>query len=366
MATANPQNVNLSTGEENINQKSTAVVKCKTCGADMVFDIKKGALACPYCDNTEGISANVFDMEQDLSSFDETALRPEEGAITYLCPNCHAKTVMHQFGTSAKCPFCGATNILSVDELPGVSPNAILPFKITKEQASENSLKWIKRKWFAPNKLKKSFEAKNLNALYAPTFTFDAETSSTYEGKLGKEYTVTTGSGKNRRVETRVRWFSVNGTYNQVYDDVLVEASPTLEQSMLDKVGVFDTQNAVEYKKEFIAGFASERHDIGVNEAFVTAQDKMKKLIRNEILAKYEYDRVDYLNVNTKFGKKTFKHILVPLWCAGFKFKEKLYKYLVNGRSGLVGGKTPVSPLKVGACVLAGIAVLVLLYFLMK
>ncbi|OKZ56011.1 MAG: hypothetical protein BHV97_04160 [Clostridium sp. CAG:349_48_7] len=31
---------------------STDVVKCKTCGADMYFDIASGKLRCPYCDNT--------------------------------------------------------------------------------------------------------------------------------------------------------------------------------------------------------------------------------------------------------------------------------------------------------------------------
>jgi hypothetical protein len=314
----------------------------------MVFDIAKGKLACPYCDSTEGIEANVFDIEHSLDSFDESTLRREEGTITYQCPNCHAKTQMHAFGTSAKCPFCGATNILEVNELPGLAPDAILPFKITKEAALEGGKKWIKKRLFAPTKLKKNFTTDNMNALYAPVFTFDSDTRSFYEGRLGENYTVMVGSGKNRHAEIRTRWFNVSGIYDRFFDDILIEVSPTLEQSEVEKVGAFDTANAVEYTKEYIAGFSSERYDVGVNEAFETAKNKMAEILRQEILSKYNYDKIDYLNVNTTRKRNTFKHILVPLWCCAYKFKEKLYKYLVNGRTGKAGGKAPLSPVKVG------------------
>ena len=147
---------------------STDVVKCKTCGANMYFDIASGKLRCPYCDNTVEAKANVFENEHNVDGFDESKLRHEDGVITYQCPNCHAKCEMHGvFDTSAKCPFCGATNVLKVDDIPGLAPDAILPFRITRDVASQNALKWIKKKLYAPIKLKKSFKPENLNSVYS-------------------------------------------------------------------------------------------------------------------------------------------------------------------------------------------------------
>ncbi|MEG1612533.1 MAG: hypothetical protein RR357_00020 [Clostridia bacterium] len=349
--------------QDNVSNDSQ-IVKCKTCGADMVFDVTKGKLICPYCDREDDISANIFETEHTLDGFDETKLKHEDGSITYQCPNCHAKTVMHEFGTSAKCPFCGATNILTVDELPGLAPDAILPFTISREQAVAMSRKWVKTKIFAPSKLKKTFTPENMNPLYVPAFTFDSATSSDYEGRLGKDYTVTVGSGKDKHIETRTDWKNVEGNFNLNFDDILVEASATLNQYEIEQVGAFDIKNAVEYKYEYIAGMSSERHNIGVNKAFEIAKEKMTEDIKQSILSQYDCDKVDYLNINTKYAKNTFKHLLVPLWCCAFKFKEKLYKYLVNGRSGRVDGKSPLSPIKVTLAVLAAIAVGVIVYFI--
>lgn len=339
------------------------VVKCANCGADMYFDIASGKLRCPYCDTTEGIDANVFDTERSLENFDENSLKHESGTITYQCPNCHAKTVMREYDTSAKCPFCGATNILETEDIPGLAPDAILPFKITKEQASTNSLKWVKKRLYAPIKLKKSFMPENLNSVYSPTFTFDSDTYSSYEGRLGKHYTETVGSGNNKRTVTKTRYFNVRGSYSEFFDDILIEVSPKITQKEFEKVGAFDTKNAVEYTKEYIAGHASERYDTGVNAAYEVAKKKMSDRIRAAVLAQYDYDVVDYMNVYTNYKSSTFKHLLVPLWCSAFKYRDKIYNYFVNGRTGKVGGKTPIAIWKVALTVLVIAGVLVGIYF---
>lgn len=358
----NENGVNVNTGEEGGYDKAQ-VVKCKACGADMYFDIASGMLRCPYCDNTEAIDSEKFITERALDSFDESKLKHDDTAITYQCPNCHAKTVMHEFGTSMKCPFCGATNILKVDDIPGLAPDAILPFKVTNDAASAGALKWIKRRIYAPVKLKKSFKPQNLNSVYSPSFTFDSNTYSSYEGRLGKHYTETVGSGENRHTVTKTRYFSVRGGYNEKFDDILIEVSPKLSQKEFEKVGGFDTMNAVEYSAKYIAGHASERYDTGVNEAYCSAKEKMSARIRAEILSKYDYDVVDYLNVDTKFLDSTFKYILVPLWCSSFKYRDKIYNYFVNGRTGRVGGKTPVAIWKVALTVIAIAGIIVGLYF---
>lgn len=347
--------------EKNFNK--TDVIKCPNCGADMYYDIATGKLRCPYCDSTENIDSSVCNTETTLEGFDESKLKRESGTVTYQCPNCHAKTVMHELGTSAKCPFCGATNILKTDDIPGLAPDAILPFKVTKEEASSNSLKWLKKKPYAPIRLKKSFRPENLNSVYSPTFTFDSDTYSSYEGRLGEHYTETVGSGENRKTVTKTRYFNVRGSFSQVFDDVLIEVSPKLNQAEFEKVGAFDTKNAVVYNIDYIAGHASERYDTGINTAFETAKKKMSDRIRAGILAQYKYDVVDYLNVNTQFRKNTFKHLLVPLWCSAFKYRDKIYNYFVNGRSGVVGGKTPVAVWKVALTVLVIVGVLLGIYF---
>jgi hypothetical protein len=39
----------------------------------------------------------------------------------------------------------------------------------------------------------------------------------------------------------------------------------------------------------------------------------------------------------------TFKHCLLPVWVANYRYREKLYHILVNGRTGKVSGERPYS-----------------------
>ena len=56
----------------------------------------------------------------------------------------------------------------------------------------------------------------------------------------------------------------------------------------------------------------------------------------------------------------------VPVWISSFKYKEKTYQFAVNGQTGKVGGKAPVSALRVILAILIGTGILVGLYFLLR
>ena len=43
----------------------------------------------------------------------------------------------------------------------------------------------------------------------------------------------------------------------------------------------------------------------------------------------------------------TFKHVLLPVWIMAYRYKEKLYRFLVNGQTGRATGAAPTSILKV-------------------
>ena len=38
---------------------------------------------------------------------------------------------------------------------------------------------------------------------------------------------------------------------------------------------------------------------------------------------------------------------MLPIWCSSFKYQDKVYQFMVNGQTGKVYGKTPISVGKV-------------------
>jgi hypothetical protein len=51
--------------------------------------------------------------------------------------------------------------------------------------------------------------------------------------------------------------------------------------------------------------------------------------------------------VETAHSNETFKHILLPIWIAAYKFNGKSYRFLVNGQTGEVQGERPWSVWKI-------------------
>src|SRR5262245_65497735 len=64
------------------------------------------------------------------------------------------------------------------------------------------------------------------------------------------------------------------------------------------------------------------------------------------------------LSVENRFSRVTFKHVLLPIWIAAYRYGGKPYQFLVNGQTGEVVGKAPWSFWKIFFAVVALLAVI--------
>ena len=203
--------------------------------------------------------------------------------------------------------------------------------------------------------------ADNVNGVYQPGFTFDSKTISHYQGRIGKRHTRTVGSGKNRRVETYIVWRYISGVHNDAFDDVFVNADENYLQSTLDKILTFNYQTIKVYDDEYLAGFIAKRYNRNANDCWKDARSMMDSDIKRRILSKYSYDVVDYIKVATSHSEVTYKYVLLPIYLVNYKHGTKNYTLHINGNSGKVTGKTPVSAIKVTIAVLLGLVALAVL-----
>jgi hypothetical protein len=58
-------------------------------------------------------------------------------------------------------------------------------------------------------------------------------------------------------------------------------------------------------------------------------------------------------DVQTVVSDVTFKHILLPIWLAAYKYRGKTYRFVVNGRTGKVQGERPWSAWKIALALIA-------------
>jgi hypothetical protein len=70
------------------------------------------------------------------------------------------------------------------------------------------------------------------------------------------------------------------------------------------------------------------------------------------------------LSKNTRYDDVTFKHLLLPVWISAYRYRDKIYRFLVNARTGAVTGERPWSWVKITLAVLAALIVIaIIVYF---
>ena len=100
--------------------------------------------------------------------------------------------------------------------------------------------------------------------------------------------------------------------------------------------------------------------DEGFEIAKGIADPEIRDLIRRDIGG----DEQRIISINTQYNDITFKHLLLPVFVSAYKYKDKLYQFLVNGRTGEVQGQRPYSWIKIaGLVVLVAAVVGSIIYF---
>lgn len=127
----------------------------------------------------------------------------------------------------------------------------------------------------------------------------------------------------------------------------IVESSSQLSQAALSKILPFNFNVAVDYKPEYLLGFSVEKYDNAFENSINNANQIMKSIIEENILRKHYADGIVKLNMNTAYSNYVYEYEILPIYFLKYKYGKKEYLCYMNGQSGKVGGKFPVSPIKV-------------------
>lgn len=356
----------------------TRTYPCRACGGELHFDITRQLLRCPHCGNEAAIDVSHLEAprERDYRSA-VAALRANAashggqavaGDKEIVCQNCGGHTTFTGTLTADRCPYC-TTPIQrdDVHDAPERLPvDGILPFAVDEQAATKAIEAWIGSRWFAPNEFKRYHRTGSFASVYTAYFTYDAEAHTSYRGQRGDHYTVTVGSGEDRRTETRTRWTDVSGNVTDRFDDLAVYANEGLDRSHVEHLEPWPTHQAQPFSPEFVAGHLCRTYDHDVEACFVIAEARMAEAIRDTIERDIGGDEQRVTDMQTSYPALAYKHLLLPVWLLTVIFEGKPYQVLINGMTGEVQGERPYSKAKIAAAVVAALVVVVLLVVLTR
>ncbi len=339
---------------------------CSKCGGDLEFKPGSAVLVCPYCGTENAISGKEIRIEEKDYRETLSRLRAQEEreetieTMVTTCGSCGAEMSLGVNRTAGECAFCGSNIIAQGKSKRALKPEALLPFRIGRQQAAERFSRWLRRRWFAPNRLKSSARPEGLKGIYTPYWTYDAETVTEYSGSRGDYYDSTENYtemvdgkpvSKIRQVRN-LRWSPVSGVVENSFDDVLVHAAGNMNEKYVNRLEPWDLENLVPYDSSYLPGFQVESYSVDIETGLSEAKKRMAPVIEYSIRRDIGGDQQTIRRCSTQYGAISFKHILLPVWMSAYRYQDKVYQFMVNARTGEVHGERPWSAAKISLFVL--------------
>jgi predicted RNA-binding Zn-ribbon protein involved in translation (DUF1610 family) len=335
------------------------IFPCESCGADLQFHIGQQRLKCPYCGYEKQIELreDAEIREQDLHAMlarvqaqhDGKHADDQPGDLEVRCESCGGVVLFNGTLTSSECPYCGspiqrekihtATQRIPVD--------GVLPFLVDEPTARRKLSDWVGSRWFAPNEFLQRGAEGRFNGVYLPYWTFDAMTFNVYRGERGENYTVTVGSGKNRRTETRTRWYPAHGNFQRFFDDVLVVASTGLPREYILGMEPWPLTKCLPFTQQVLAGYMARTYDVPLEAGFEDAKQRVEDAIHIDVCQRIGGDHQRIHVLNTRLDALTFKHILLPVWMMAYRYHGQAYRVFINAGTCEVQGERPYSWVKI-------------------
>ncbi len=343
---------------------------CAQCGADLRYAPGQTQLVCDHCGHVQDIAPApprrkaraLGEIPLALGLADDLPPDAVEEVRSTSCPNCGAVIEFQGASHATDCPFCATPVVVDTGARRHIKPQAVVPFALTEDQARDALTKWLGSLWFAPNGLLEyTRKGRRMAGIYVPFWTFDADSASRYSGQRGEHYyetrTVTVnvnGRSEQRQEQVRhTRWHPVSGQVSRFFDDMLVMASNSLPRRLGEELTPWDMGQIVGYSPDFLAGFQAEGYTVTLADGHGLARERMARIIEEDVRRNIGGDEQRITSIDSRFDGESFKHILLPIWTAAYKYSGKSYQFMVNGQTGEVQGQRPYSWWKIGFAVLA-------------
>lgn len=256
------------------------------------------------------------------------------GLIAVTCESCGGSVATRPGQRAPTCLFCGAETLVEEPAPEGVEhPERFVPFAVDEGKAQALFKEWSHKKFWAPGEIRRA--TLDLNELLLPAWTW-AGTVETHWAAIVKG---ATRSGKR----------PASGQESHGVSGMLVPASKTLKRQELADISPFSTGD----EQPFVREQSPAPYELGSltrSAATHAAQDELAAQHRGQLKARMKPVR---LSTSCLYHDLEGRPVLLPVWIGAYRVKEKSYRVVLNGQTGTLTGKAPISGLKVLAAVLA-------------
>jgi DNA-directed RNA polymerase subunit RPC12/RpoP len=291
------------------------------------------------------------------------------------CSACGATLTVEAHLRTANCPYCDSPSV--VERPPSTNrpdPMFVLGFGVVRERAESLVQRWIKSRGVFAHSGLKTATLEKIRGVYLPAYLYGAIADTDYDAQIGENYTVTetyTTTDSKGRAVTRTRtvvkteWRHLSGQHTCYVLDVLVTASNGIPNAELEAVEPFDLRALRRYTPAVLSGWIAEEPSVSKDDCFGLAHDESVEKVGDALGKFMPGDSYRDLNYRTTVRDEVIDLVLLPIWVFAARYAEDKppVRILVNGQTGEVQGRVPLSKIKITVAILCLVGAIAIVVF---
>ena len=287
---------------------------------------------------------------------------------TFSCNQCGASLAFEGVRT-ATCPYCASPNFVErppAREQP--DPHFVVTFVGDAAVARRALDRWIgSRTLFADSALRRS-RVEDIRGIYVPAYLYSAVAHTHYDAQIGENYTETetytvTDEDGNRetrtRTVTRTEYRPLAGYHVSYVTDVIASASQGLANEELGRIEPFDLKQMRRFDHALVSGWIAEEFSWSSDECQRACRSEAVDQVGMKLRRFMPGDSYSDLSWRTNVAWEALDPIMIPVWVLALRYRDTKdpLRVVINGQTGKVAGKVPLSAWKVtvGIIVLAAL-----------
>lgn len=329
---------------------------CKNCGAELYWDSNANCLKCEYCEteyqvsdfdssdshqadsqNTEQTKTIPETAEEDMTATDDS---DSLDLVIYKCSHCGAEIVTARSTVATTCAYCGRAISMTDKLVNNFKPEAVIPFYINEKKAIDIYKEYIHSTFLTPKTFGTESTLKKMKGIYVPfwlhTFTNHANVLLHCENIISKR------RRNDKIIEHHMYHVTIDA--QGIFTDIPTDGLKNLDNALMDAIEPFDYNKIQAFNPAYMAGFYAEEYNEDANDTLHRAKDRSNEAMHRQVLAEagaygvksvYRND-ISFSNINSRYA-------MLPVWLLNVEYHGKDYLYAINGETGKIAGKLPMS-----------------------
>ncbi len=185
---------------------------------------------------------------------------------------------------------------------------------------------------------------RKISGIYVPFFLYDCDIAGNFEAEGTKLHVYRIGQTEY----TETSFFAIHRNMDALYRRVPADASSKMLDEQMDKLEPFDGSELKEFMMPYLSGFFAEKYDLDGMQLMPRVRGRIDNYFEDYARSTMSgYASVRMGSKDIRYDQVQSDYALLPVWMLSFMHKGKEYLFAMNGQTGKVVGKPPISRAKV-------------------